>query len=286
MAKLIIDEETLKLACSKLGGQPIYSGSDGKFISPGIVDLLANDNRERWQPGDERSQLLVLGGEACRELIFQAERIKDKNSRNRVIKSMTVPLCSLMDQIHQLMTLLNDEESRTIRSEWPRHDRQTYKDIGRQFRKKRFNGPVRKVRNKLAAHLDSNVFTDQEIRHFSFEEFLKALGDSLILMNLIVNHPNIFSWIRWMGSSEKEDFHIVETFFGYPICVRWVTDVEGKVIDVGLLQLADDPRFQIQEYVIQAIKVYNDLVDELGLSRSQVSKIWARPSVDLQSLKQ
>lgn len=285
MQKLIIDEEAIKLACLKLSEQPIYGSPDGKFISPGIIDVVDyNDEGKQWQPSDERSRLLVLAGEACRDLIFHAERFENKTSRNRVIKSMTVPLCSLMDQIQKLMNLLNDEESQKIRTQWPSHDRQIYKDIGKRFRKKHYKGSVRKVRNKLGAHLDQEVLVDRTIR-LDLKDFLNALGDSLILMNLLINHPNAFSWIRWIGSSEKGDLHIVETFFGFPICTRWVTDVEGRVNDVGLMQLADDPRFNIQEDVISTIQVYNTLIDKTELSRSQVSKILSIPSVNLQILE-
>lgn len=282
MPKLIIDEEARELICSKLAGQPIYSGPDGKFLSPRIIDIVDSDNDYgRWQPGNEGSRLLVLCGEACRDLIFQAERFKDKVSRNRTIKAMTVPLCSLMDNINRLITLLNhDDRAKKIRFKWPEHDIKNYKNIGKQLRKKHLHSPVRKIRNKLAAHLDQDIFIEQKIQ-LSLEIFLEALGDSLILMNLLINHADTFTWIRWIETSEEEKFQLCETFYGFPICTRWVTDLEGKVIDIDILQLADDPRFEIQEDLIEAVKMYNTLVDQSKLSGSQVSKIWIKPSTDL-----
>lgn len=226
-----------------------------------------------------RIGLLVLGGEACRELLFQAERFNENAHRQRVIKSMSVPLCSLMDQIHKLMGLLNNERSVQIRNSWPLHDQENYKNIARQFRKKRFNGPVRQVRNKLAAHLDQEVIGNSQYR-LRIEDFLLALGDSLILFMLIINHHYIFAWIRWIGSSESEGLHIVETLFEYPVCIRWTTDNEGRVTDTGLFQLAEDPRWEIRSYAIKAIEKFNEMVDE---SRVKVPKIWVNPSADLRT---
>jgi len=277
MPKLILDDTALRLFASKVAGQPIYSGSDGKFIAPGIIDVVDHDEAwERWQPGNEQARLLLLGGEACRELVFQAERFKEKTHRRRTVKSMTVPLCSLMEQINRLMSLLNDDESSKTRTMWSRHDQESYKNIGRRFRKQRLNGLVRTVRNKLGAHLDQDAIGEPRLQ-LCIEDFLAALGDSLILFNLVTNHRHAFSWIRWIGSSQEGNFHMVETLFEYPLCVQWITDNEGRVTDAGFLQLAEDPRWKIQEVVAQTISTYNTLVDA---SKAEVPQIWTAPSAD------
>lgn len=283
MPKLIIDDEARKLLLSKAAGQPIYSGLKGKFVSPGLIDVIDLSNvGNQWQPGDIRTTLLVLGGEACHELLFQSERFTEEAHRKRIIKNMAVPLCSLMDQVYKLMGSLTDEESSKTRETWPKVDQDNYKIIGRQFRKKRRKGPVRENRNLLGAHLSQDAIHDPKAQ-LCLEDFFSALGDSLILFNLATNHPKAFSWIRWLGSSQNGDFEVVETLFEYPLCVRWVTDKEGKAIDVGFFQLAEDPRWKIQEYGIQAIDMYNTLVKVTG---SQVPTIWSAPSVEMKIAEQ
>ncbi|MBL1178532.1 hypothetical protein [Pantanalinema sp. GBBB05] len=283
MPKLIIDDEARNLLLSKVAGQPIYSSSEGQFISPGLIDIVdLNNVGSKWQPGDTRTTLLVLGGEACHELLFQAERFIEEAHRKRTIKNMTVPLCSLMDQVHKLMRSLTDEESIKTRETWPNSDQDSYKIIGRQFRKKRFDGPVRKNRHLLGAHLNQDAIHDPKAQ-LCLDDFFSALGDSLILFNLVINHPKAFSWIRWLGSSQNADFEVVETLFEYPLCVRWVTDKEGKAVDVGFFQLAEDPRWKIQEYGTQTIDMYNTLVKATG---SQVPTIWSAPSVEMKIAEQ
>ena len=47
--------------------------------------------------------------------------------------------------------------------------------------------------------------------------------------------------------------------FSYPIAARWVADAKGRVVDVGFLQLAADPRHEIQPDILQSISVHNKL---------------------------
>jgi len=78
MPKIIIDGAAIDLLASKCTNQPIYSGSGGKLLSPGIISIVdSQDDWDQWQPGDERTRLLVLGGEACQEILFQAERFNE-----------------------------------------------------------------------------------------------------------------------------------------------------------------------------------------------------------------
>jgi hypothetical protein len=76
----------------------------------------------------------------------------------------------------------------------------------------------------------------------ALDDVLAVVGDSLLLLLLGSNYPSHkFSWIRSVGSTPDGKFRIVETMFSYPVALRWVTDVDGRVVDVGRLLLAADP---------------------------------------------
>ena len=41
--------------------------------------------------------------------------------------------------------------------------------------------------------------------------------------------------------------------------MRWLTDQDGRVLDVGYLQLAADPLVRLQDDVLSAVDTYNEL---------------------------
>jgi hypothetical protein len=263
--KLIIDEPTLQMLASKTPGFPIHVGPGGDLLEPGVLDLVEGDeDTGQWQPGDRRTKLVVLGGEACREIVFCAERFEDPTARRRTLKNLTVPVCNLMDVVSALLSSLNDPESRKTRLAWPFSDQNTYLAAGRRLRKVHSKGRVRKVRHKLGAHLDPDVFDDADVR-LKPEDVLSAMGDSLVLFMLALNHKaRTFSWIRSLGRSDDGSRLVVETMFDYPICVRWITDANGKVLDLSAATLAADPRREIQERIFAGIRAYNELARAAG----------------------
>lgn len=271
MPKIIIDEDAMKLAHSKLINQPIYSQLSRDCLNSKVIDILDHENTQgKWQPGNKEAQFLLLCVEACKAIVFQAQLFKNEEFRDRSIRAMTVPLCSLMDETHKLTNSLDkDEESRKERRQWSPDNQKTYKNIGKKFRKKRISGPVREIRNKVAAHLDREIINRKY--QLALEDFLFALGDTLILLMLSTNHRNKFSWIRWISSSQDNTIHIVETLFEYPLCVRWTTNSEGKPVDVGYPQLVDDPQKYVRDQVAEAIKIFNEMVT---ISQSSVPTIW------------
>lgn len=71
MPKLIIDESMLERIAASFTGLPITMGPDGEMLAPGIVDLLEADHTiPRWTPNDDRTSMLVLAAEACRDVRF------------------------------------------------------------------------------------------------------------------------------------------------------------------------------------------------------------------------
>ncbi len=279
VGKLIVDEAAIELLTRKLRTLPVVVGSDGRFVRPGIVDLVEDlDSLERWQPCDQRTKLLVLSHEAAREVQSSAAGFADPHQRRRVVKNLSIPICNLMDVVHKLTGALNDPDAQRARVAWPQHDQDSYKSVGRRFRGLRQNGPVRRVRNRIAAHLDVDAFSDPGLR-IDVEEFLAALGDSLLLLFLAARHPSrFFTWIRFLGETPDTRHCVVETMYESPECVRWYTDHEGNVQDVECVSLAADPRIHIQDAILEAIGVHNAMIECSGSARPA---IWTAPTADL-----
>lgn len=248
MPQLVIDKTAMDLAIDKLSGQPVFAGPDGGLLAPGVIDLDEDGPGARWQPNDSRAQQLVLGAEACRDIVFHTARLSEAGHKRRKLAAMTVPVCSLMDVVGKLLTEFNKGKWLDARKDWPRADQKTYKTVSRTFRKKRQRGPVRKARNTRGAHLDPAVL--REGVRLSTDDLLLAQGDSLILLMLLLNHPQAFSWIRGLGVTEDGKHRVVETMYTYPVCVRWLTDLDGHVEDAGMVQLAADPATDLQAHIL------------------------------------
>jgi hypothetical protein len=264
MAKLILDDAAMQLAMRELAGRPIHAGPGGRLLAPGVIDIMGDDSGHRWRPANARTRLLVLGTEACRDVAFHAPPLANVNGRARAVKALTVPVCSLMDVVSGLLSQLNDKEWQLARRQWPSSDQDTYKSVGRRLRRKRLTGPVRKVRNKLGAHLDPCAFDDKSLR-LPETELLGAMGDALVLLVLALNHPaRAFSWVRYLGKTPDGKHECVETMFDYPACVCWLTGTDGHVERVGPIRLAADPRQELQRDIWSATTVYNQMVALCG----------------------
>jgi hypothetical protein len=274
MPQLVIDAEAMALAVSKLGGQPIFAGPGGGFLEPGVVELTGDgdEGNAKWQPSDDRTRYLALASEACRDLVHHSGSVLAAAAwdRGRSLRALTVPACSLMDVTSQLVSTLNESEQRAMRAEWPAHDQETYLKAGRRL-KKHLGGSVRTARNKVGAHLDSGAY-ESPVK-LTLDDLLAGIGDCLLLLLLALNHKShSFAWIRPLGSTLDGERRVVETMFSYPVALRWLTDSNGRVLDVGFLQLAADPRIEIQDIVLSAATTYNQLAQLEGSSAPQ---IWA-----------
>ncbi len=260
--KLIFDEAAIKLLSEKLPGHPICAGPDGGLFTPGIVDINGEEGMsDRWLPGNEHTKLLVLGVEACRDVLFYLNQFLEPKTRRRAMNRMAVPICSLIDIVVQLLAATNNEQDRHIReSSWPHSDCNTYLEVARRLKKRKNHSQLRRVRNKLAAHLDGDVFTESSLR-LNPDDVLAPLGDCLVLLMLSINYPSEwFFWIRPVGILEDEKRLVVETMYSYPLCVRWIADLEGHVKDVDSMKIAADPRHELQVPIIEAVASYNSMV--------------------------
>jgi hypothetical protein len=277
--KLVINDSTIQMLMEKLQGFPIHTGPDGKLLEPGVCDLVdGNEKSSPWQPGDQRTRLLVLAGEACRQISFELERFHQVHARKRILKNLSIPICNLMDVVVELQKSLNDESCRNTRRSWPSSDQKSFVQLGRRIKKVHLQSPVRKLRHKIAAHLDTEAFDLGQLIP-SPEVLLEVLGDTLIVLMLSFNHKAYaFSWIRPVASLHEGQKLFVDTMFDYPFAVRWVTDVEGNVLDIAQISLAADPCQPVQESVLSALYGYNFLVQQTGV---QLPEMDIRPTADV-----
>jgi hypothetical protein len=280
--KLIIDEPALELISEKLAGQPVYAGPDGDLLTPGIVNILSDEETsDQWQPGNERTKQLVLGVEACRDVLFYLDQYLEPKTRKRAMHRMTIPICSLIDVIKKLLAVTNDPQSRHIReSSWPSSDLETYTKLTRRLKKINGQTPIRRVRNQLSAHLDPDIFV-KKAPSLKPDDILVPLGDCIVLLMLSINYPSEwFQWIRPIGILEDKKHLAVETMYSYPICVRWITDLEGHIKDVGSVVLAADPRHELQEQLIETVSSYNKMIE---IGSDQLSPIYTIPTDELRN---
>jgi hypothetical protein len=278
--KLVIDDSTIQMLMRKLSVFPIHAGPDGDLLEPGVHQLIdGNEKSNPWQPADLRTRLLVLGEEACREISFELERFHEVHARKRILKNLSIPICSLMDVVVELQKSLNEESCRETRLSWPISDQNSFVQLGRKIKRAHQQGPVRRIlRNKIAAHLDPEAF-DLDDLNPNPKLLLEALGDALIILMLSFNHKAYaFSWIRPVASLDEGRKLLVDTMFDYPIALRWVTDVEGNVLDVAKVLLAADPRQSVQESVLGALHGYNFLVQQTG---AELPEMYIRPTSDV-----
>jgi len=271
--KLIFDETAIKLIAEKLPGSPIYAGPDGGLFEPGIVDFLDEEEiSDRWLPGNDRTRHLVLGVEACRDVLFYLTQFIEPKTRRRAMNRMAVPICSLIDVVVKLLADTNSEHLHHLReSSWPQGDCDTYHTVARRLKKKQHRSPIRRVRNKVAAHLDTDAFVDR-IPRLKPDDVLAPLGDCVVLLMLSTNYPSEwFCWIRPVGILEDGKHLAVETMYSYPFCVRWITDMEGHVKDIVSTVLAADPRHELREQIMKTVGGYNCMVK---IVNSKLPTIW------------
>lgn len=278
--RLIFDDAAMNLMAEKLPGHPIYAGPDGGLYAPGIVDILGDEGiSARWLPGNDHTRHLVLGTEACRDVLFYLNQFMDPRTRKRAMHRMAVPICTLMDIVLRLLAITNNEKSRSVReSSWPSSDRDTYLTVGRRLRKMKNYKSIRRVRNKLAAHLDADVFVEKALQ-LKPDDVLAPLGDCIVLLMLSINYPSEwFCWIRPVGILEDRKHVVVETMYSYPLCVRWIADLEGHVKDFDSMMFAADPRHELQAPIMEVVASYNDMTRAVN---SELPPIYTIQTKDL-----
>jgi hypothetical protein len=273
MGRLLIDDAALSLVMKKLPNSPVLAGADGGLLTPGVINVVDDPDEgpdPPWSPANEHARLIVAGAEACREIAFLAGAALERETRARALKSLTVPICSLMDVVNTMLSTLNADAARAYRdASWPDHDRATYRQVSRRLRRKRTQGPVRRVRHSLAAHLDQDAVSGRRPR-LEVSELLGAMGDALVLLQLGLNYPSEhFTWIRFLGRYSSEH-DVVETMQSYPATLRWIVDKSGRVQDVLPVRLASDPRHCVQEDITRGIEVYNEMAKRLDPTTPQI----------------
>lgn len=272
MPSFSVSAELLQEVSKQLRGAPIHAGPDGNLLDPGVMEVLDDHDvaRSPWQPGNLATTYLVLAAEACQDLIHVAATFRRGRAERRVLKQMTVPMCSLMDQLQKLFALVNTPEGRAERDAWDPAHQASFTTAARELRKRHLDGPVRTVRNKLGAHLDAEALgsTQAKIRP---EELLPALGASIVLLSELLKHRDPYAWIRPVADPRGR---AVETFYTYPLCARWLTDEDGHATALAGLFVATDPRDHIRGTAAEAAASYNQLVERTGARHLELLELY------------
>lgn len=277
---LIIDNLAMEKIAKKLEGQPIYADKSGNLFKPGIIDILDEEINNKWQPLNENSKKLILSIEACKDIMFYFNELLEEKTRKRAMKRMSVPICSLIDLSRIIIALANkNKDAREHRdSSWPEKDKTIYKKLSKRINKMNSTTPIRKIRNKQAAHLDSDIFHENPIR-FKYEDILEPLGDCIVILMLSTNYPSdFFHWIRCIGESKDKMYDIVETMYSYPLSVQLFLDKSGHVVDVNSVNLSSDPRHEVRDEIVNIIGFYNKIIK---LTMSNLSEIYVTPTEEL-----
>lgn len=236
---------------------------DGQLVRPGVVDLLGGGiTPGAWQPANDAAQRLFLCREACQDLL-QLSRGFDEVPLRRVLKNLTVPLVSLLDQLVPLLNVTGrpGTVAAAERSVWPTGDQETLAALTRAVRRHQ-TGTIRQVRNRLGAHLDHEVLAGCAPA-VSAENILAVLGDCVALLLLLTNYRLVYVWIRGIplvAAPPPAGSNVVETFFDYPAVVRWLADHEGNVLAARMSHLALDPRHEFSATFHEVLSLYHRMV--------------------------
>ncbi len=274
--KLIIDQDSLAAIFVKLqseGDRPISWGLDEKMLAPGIIELDdASSKAGQWQPYSERTRLLMLGVDACYDIILYKDQLIKSVTRQRAVRGMTVQLCKLIDAVLDLVAKMNDEQSRSIRESWPRQDQILYRDIVKKLKNVQHKSSMRIIRNKLGAHLDIKIFDNEQIPRIELSDILNIFGNIVILLMISMNYPSTwFNWIRLVEEIPDDNHRVIEAMFQYPLCVRWITDIDGHIKEMERMTVAEDPRHEIGKKIFEITDNWNETVQESGLQPIRLS---------------
>lgn len=239
-------------------GIPVVLNPGGVLLDPGVGGVLdADEDHDRWRPANEAAELLVLGGEACCDVMSLERLFLNKESRKRATKNLSVPVCNILDVATSIAHELNgttDEHRQTskeLRSRWPDADLVVYVDACRRVKKAREN--LRLTRNKLGAHLDQKALRER-LRVVAPETVVRAFGDALLVLLVATNYPpSWFSWVRAVGEDPR-DFEINATGV---ISTRWRVDDDWPIPIPTLLTLSADPRSDVRDLLLEGLSAYN-----------------------------
>jgi hypothetical protein len=182
-------------------------------IPPGAVPLYIDDcepeiddpslaaARHKWLPADPVTVKLVRSLEALRDVRTALSPLTqlDGEPDKRHVKQTIVPVYNFATAVRDLF---NDVQSNS----WKRPSAKEQRELARQFRLfgqrvPTDKGPLKTARNKIAAHLDKDVFssgTRQVWDQFDLTTVLGwARGCAEMLVALL--EPEVYSWARESG---------------------------------------------------------------------------------------
>jgi hypothetical protein len=249
------------LAFERRGNTPILL-EDGRFLAPGVVDLIEGTGRDsgQWHPNSHRTRLLVACAHAAKDIETCARGINldDPWRERRPIALLATPLVTLCDHTKTLCDQLGREVEE--RSHWPQADRDLLKSAGRRLGRHR-EGPLRTLRNQRTAHIDLDVLRPSAAPIASMHDLLlPPFADTLLVLLLCFNYRRVYTWRRQPVGVPP---HQIELMTEYPLVMRAKLADDGTVEAFGgRSTLAEDPREPLRDTVMGLFPVYNCLASK------------------------
>lgn len=261
MQRLILDARALVMMATKLPGPMEFAPEGGQ---QGVFQLIDEDedSEGKWQPNNLAARRLVLAIEPAGRIVRLVNGL-DASNRKHTLADLTLPVCLLVEAMPLLRNALKDPRLDKERLTWRKKERDLYVDIPRRIGKLTEKHPIKLMRNKLIAHLDSNAIGDRSLK-LTADELLPTMRDVLIWYVVVLNHKSAFHWGRLAGPGTKEDTRFVETILQFPALMRWEADADGKVIDADCSFAGADPRASVIQRFLDACHAHNTLCEAFG----------------------
>jgi len=232
----------------KESGIPIY----GPMLEAGLYDPTDAPSDSAWHPYNEAAAELACCLESCKQITELAPIFDNDSHPARSYTLLATPVLSLAEHTSKLYRLLSQHD----RPNWLPDDRENLKTAARRL-KKRLNGPLRILRNQLAAHQDVSVLRAEcSIPKPKADVVLPALADALAVLILLHNYRDAFHYYRLPDPAVRDE---VQIFVQYPLATLFKVDTQRARLVLLTVHTATDPRHESSAVVRAAIATYNSI---------------------------
>jgi hypothetical protein len=242
-----------------LGLVPIY----GDSREPELDDAAADECWHRWKPHSPLTNKLFCCVDAMRDtrtalspLLLAPDEVGNKR---RLVPALTAVFkwAKCVRDLHE--GIGNQAKGRISKAE-----RQALSKLFRAFEKQvnTNDGPMKTARDKLAAHVDKDVFKDDPRTlwaGFSLPAILCWIRASVEMMAALIE-PDVYAWTRGEDGSR---FVRVMQFDSREVCLAFE---EGKAPTVVSMTLARSPKYGIEREVRQLVAVCRQLQSNLEIA--------------------
>lgn len=176
-------------------GAPVYLDESDPRIADHSVGVRVHD----WHPANGPAIKMVRCLEAIRDLapIFNfVVNSPTPDSDNRIVKMMATPLYTLATGVRDVYGEIENSDLRRMH----KNDRRAFLKRKEAFSNAVFqgkNGPLKTVRDKIGAHIDTDTILSGERvwKHVSLQTFVELLRLCLLELDYLLQN-DIYAWTR------------------------------------------------------------------------------------------